>query len=140
MCQYIASQQNNARRSEQSQSPAAVGALEVEWNGEDKEDCADRAYYVEAGQSLNAVAIDQHADGNCVAPSAETALGGTYEPLSRPLFIYTRESFLEDRPEVLGFVNFYLQNVPTLVPEVGYVEMPDAKLEEQFAKIEDFLP
>jgi phosphate transport system substrate-binding protein len=98
------------------------------------------AYYLGAGQNLEAVSIDKHADGNCVAPSAETALNGTYEPLSRPLFIYTRESFLEDRPEVLGFVNFYLENVPTLVPEVGYVEIPDATLQAQFAKIEDFLP
>jgi phosphate transport system substrate-binding protein len=98
------------------------------------------AYYLEAGKSLKAVAVDQHADGNCVEPSYETALDGTYEPLSRPLFIYTRAKSLKERPEVLGFVNFYLERVPTLVPEVGYVDMPEALLQEQIAEIEPFLP
>ena len=97
------------------------------------------AYYLGAGQSLNAVAVDQHGDGNCVAPSAETALNGTYEPLARPLFIYTRETFLNERPEVLGFVNFYLENVQTLVPQAGYIQLPEATLQAQYAKLEGFL-
>jgi phosphate transport system substrate-binding protein len=95
------------------------------------------AYYLEAGQNLKAVAIDS--GEGCVEPSAETALDGTYTPLSRPLFIYTRESFLEDKPEVLGFVNFYLENSQTLVPEVGYVELPEDVWDEQVAKLEPFL-
>jgi phosphate transport system substrate-binding protein len=95
------------------------------------------AYFIEAGQNLKAVEIDS-GDG-CVAPSAETALDGTYTPLSRPLFIYTRESFLEDNPEVLGFVNFYLENSQTLVPEVGYVELPEEVWDEQVAKLEPYL-
>jgi phosphate transport system substrate-binding protein len=60
--------------------------------------------------------------------------------LSRPLFIYTRESFLQDRPEVLGFINFYLENTNVLSEEVGYVPMPDDLLAEQTAKVEPFLP
>jgi phosphate transport system substrate-binding protein len=76
----------------------------------------------------------------CVEPSFEAALDGSYEPLSRPLFIYTRESFLEDRPEVLGFVKFYLDNTEALVEEVGYVTLPEDLLGEQEAKIEPFLP
>jgi len=67
-------------------------------------------------------------------------LDGSYTPLSRPLFIYTRESFLRDRPEVLGVVNFFLENTDVLVPEVGYVNMPQDVLDEQFTKIESFLP
>jgi len=96
------------------------------------------AYFLGAGDSLRAVAIDD-GDG-CVAPSFESALDGTYTPLSRPLFIYTRESFLRDRPEVLGVVNFYLENTGVLVPEVGYVNMPQGLLDEQFAKLAPFLP
>jgi len=95
------------------------------------------AYYLEAGQNLKAVEVDS-GDG-CVAPSAETALDGTYTPLSRPLFIYTRTSFLEDKPEVLGFVNFYLENSQTLVPEVGYVELPEDVWDEQVAKLQPYL-
>jgi len=96
------------------------------------------AYFLGAGDRLKAVSIDG-GDG-CVEPSFDTALDGTYQPLARPLFIYTRESFLQDKPEVLGFVNFYLENTETLVPEVGYVTMPDDLFQEQVAKIEPFLP
>ena len=96
------------------------------------------AYFQEAGQALKAVQVDG-GDG-CVEPTFETALDGSYKPLSRPLFIYTREKFLTEQEEVLGFTNFYLENAAELVAEVGYVNIPDDLLEEQFAKIEPFLP
>jgi phosphate transport system substrate-binding protein len=95
------------------------------------------AYFQEAGQGLNPVSIDGGA--GCVEPTLETALTGEYEPLSRPLFIYTRESFLRDRPEVLGFVNFYLENTEQLTEEVGYVPMPGGLLAQQTAKLDPFL-
>ena len=96
------------------------------------------AYFQEAGQQLKAMSID--AGNGCVEPTFDNALNGTYAPLSRPLFIYTRESLLRDRLEVLGFVNFYLENVDTLVPEVGYVTMPAELLQRQVAKLEADLP
>ena len=96
------------------------------------------AYFQEAGQTLKAVSID--GGSGCVAPSLETALDGSYAPLSRPLFIYTRESLLANRPEVLGLSYFYLDNATALVQDVGYVPMPDDLLQEQVAKIEPFLP
>lgn len=96
------------------------------------------AYFLGAGQTLKAVAIDD-GDGECVAPSFESALDGSYSPLSRPLFIYTRESFLRERPEVLDFLQFYLESTVTLVPEVGYVTMPDDLLQQQLAQLEPFL-
>jgi len=96
------------------------------------------AYFQEAGQALGAVAVDGGA--GCVEPSFDAALDGTYKPLSRPLFIYTREKFLSDSPEVLGFANFYLENAEELVAEVGYVNIPESLLDEQFAKLEPFLP
>jgi phosphate transport system substrate-binding protein len=95
------------------------------------------AYFLEAGEALKAASVD--GGEGCVAPSFEAALDGSYQPLSRPLFIYTRESFLQDRPEVLGFVQFYLDQLETLVPEVGYVTMPEDLFAEQEAKIEPFL-
>ncbi|MEX1103977.1 MAG: PstS family phosphate ABC transporter substrate-binding protein, partial [Dehalococcoidia bacterium] len=60
------------------------------------------AYYQQAGQNLRAVAID--GGEGCVEPTFENALDGSYQPLSRPLFIYTRDTFLEERPEVLRIV------------------------------------
>ncbi|HUF52329.1 MAG TPA: PstS family phosphate ABC transporter substrate-binding protein [Dehalococcoidia bacterium] len=96
------------------------------------------AYFQEAGQSLKAVEIDG-GDG-CVAPSLEAALDGTYQPLSRPLFIYTTETLLAERSEVLGFTKFYLDNANELVLDVGYVPMPEDLLAGAKAKIEPFLP
>ena len=97
------------------------------------------AYYLEASEGLKVVAVDG-GDGVCVEPSFETALDGSYAPLSRPLFIYTRESFLRDRPEVLAVVKFFLESSDVLVPEVGYVSLPPELLEAQFDKLAPFLP
>ena len=97
------------------------------------------AYFQDAGQSLKAVSVD--AGEGCVAPSFDSALDGSY-PLSRPLFIYTRESFLAEHPEnpVLRFIEFYLDNATTLVAEVGYVSLPADTLQAQMDKIEPYLP
>ena len=95
------------------------------------------AYFLEAGQTLQAVAID---GGNgCVEPSFEAALSGEYRPLSRPLFIYTRASLLSERPELAGFIKFFLESVDAIVPEVGYVSMPADLLDAQMAKIAPYI-
>ncbi len=95
------------------------------------------AYFLEAGQTLQAVSVD---DGNgCVAPSFEAALSGEYTPLSRPLFIYTRASLLSERPELVGFLQFFLDSVDAIVPEVGYVTMPADLRAEQRAKIAPYV-
>jgi phosphate transport system substrate-binding protein len=97
------------------------------------------AYFQDAGQSLKAVSID--GGEGCVAPSFESALDGSY-PLSRPLYIYTRELFLAEHPvnPVLRFVEFYLDNATVLVAEVGYVSLPPDTLQAQKDKIAPFLP
>ena len=97
------------------------------------------AYFQDAGQSLKAVSID--GGEGCVAPSFESALDGSY-PLSRPLYIYTRELFLAEHPmnPVLRFVEFYLDNATVLVAEVGYVSLPADVLQAQKDKIAPFLP
>ncbi len=96
------------------------------------------AYYVEAGQDLNAVEID--GGEGCVAPSAEAAQDGSYTPYSRPLFIYTDASVLEARPEVVGFINFYYENLDPIVEETGYATMAEDQKNEQWAKLDPYLP
>ena len=82
------------------------------------------AYYPDNADKLKAVAIDWEEDEvGPVLPSAETVLNGTYNPLSRPLFIYVNRKSAE-RPEVEEFVEFYLTNVPELAKEVKYVPFP----------------
>jgi len=85
------------------------------------------AYYVENQDSLRVVSIENPDTGECVEPSAETVNNGSYQPLSRPIFIYV-DAEAAGRPEVAEFVNFYLSKSFTPLietPEVGYIALPD---------------
>ena len=81
--------------------------------------------YVEQNQDkLKLVPVDDGKAENGsgpLAPSAETVRNGTYQPLSRPLFIYVAKKAAE-RPEVQKFVDAYF-GAPALIREVGYVEL-----------------
>lgn len=77
------------------------------------------AYYEENKDKIKIVPIDS--GSGCVTPSQETIAGGTYKPLSRPLFIYPSLKAIK-RPEFAAFVQYYLDNVNTYVDEVGYIE------------------
>lgn len=80
------------------------------------------AYYAENSKRLKAVAIDN--GRGPVAPSENTVLDGTYQPLSRPIYIYISKKSL-GKPRVKEFAEFYLQHAPKLVKEVKYVPLPD---------------
>jgi phosphate transport system substrate-binding protein len=91
------------------------------------------AYYEENKERLKLVGVD--GGKGVIVPSAETIKNGTYAPLSRPIFIYVSKSAAK-RPEVKLFVDFYLKNAFELVPDVGYIALPD----EQYKKeAEEFL-
>ncbi|AFZ58554.1 PstS family phosphate ABC transporter substrate-binding protein [Anabaena sp. PCC 7938] len=75
------------------------------------------AYYSENKDKLKSVSV------NGVAPSETTVKNGTYNPLSRPIFIYVSNK-AADKPEVKQFVQFYLRNASKLVKEVKYVALP----------------
>jgi phosphate transport system substrate-binding protein len=81
--------------------------------------------YVEQNKGkLKAVPVDDGKKENgegAVTPTFETVRNGTYQPLSRPLFIYVARK-AADRPEVKAFVESYFSQ-PELVREVGYVEL-----------------
>jgi len=81
------------------------------------------AYYSAHREKLTAVAID--GGKGPVLPSIENVINGTYQPLSRPLFVYVKESSAA-RPEVREFVQFMMTKGPALVAEVGYVPLPDS--------------
>jgi phosphate transport system substrate-binding protein len=80
------------------------------------------AYYAENTDKLKIVSID--GGRGPVTPSEKTIMDGTYNPLSRPIFIYVNKKATE-RPEVKEFVEFYLKNAPKLVKQVKYVPLPD---------------
>ena len=81
------------------------------------------SYYVENQNKLKAVPID--VGKGPVTPSPKTVEDGTYQPLSRPIFIYVSKKSM-DKPEVREFVEFYLKNAPTLVKQVKYVPLPQS--------------
>ncbi len=79
------------------------------------------AYYAAHKEKLTAVKID--GGKGPVEPSVENVINGTYSPLSRPLFVYVKESSA-GRPEVREFVQFMMTQGADLVTEVGYVPLP----------------
>jgi phosphate transport system substrate-binding protein len=87
------------------------------------------AYYAENTDKLKAVEVD--GGTGCVAPTEATINDGTYQPLSRPLFIYPDVGKAKARPELKAFVDFYLDNTTTLSAEVGYVAMPADQLQTE---------
>jgi phosphate transport system substrate-binding protein len=85
------------------------------------------AYLQENAGKVKVVPIKVDASAPAVPPSIETVKGGSYQPLSRPIFIYVRRSST-DRPEVNAFINFYLSKSFTPMiqsREVGYIALPD---------------
>lgn len=91
------------------------------------------AHYQEGAKHLNAVAVD--AGEGCVLPSVETARSGEYHPLSRPLFFYTDGSLLKTGGARAAFLRFALEHADELVPETGYITLPDDVLQAQLAKL-----
>ena len=91
------------------------------------------AYYAENADKLKILGVDS--GEGCVVPSPETIEDGSYNPLSRPLFIYVAVDELKDRPEVAAFVDFFLDNAPTLVREVGYIPEDPSVYDEGRAKV-----
>ena len=80
------------------------------------------AYYIENKDKLKAVPIVNE-KGQAVTPSLDAVVKGTYQPLSRPIFIYVNAKSLA-KPEVKEFVQFYMTNGAKLAQEVKYVPLP----------------
>jgi phosphate transport system substrate-binding protein len=80
------------------------------------------AYYIGHKDTMRAVPID-NGKGKQIAPNAATVNDGSYSPLSRPLFIYVRDTAAA-RQDLREFIQFYLTEGAALVKEVGYVPLP----------------
>lgn len=93
------------------------------------------AYYEQNADKLKVLGVDS--GSGCVTPDAETITSGEYAPLSRPLFMYVSKE-AAGRPEVRAFVDFYLETMNLLVPEVGYVPVPDDVLQADTQEWEQF--
>lgn len=83
------------------------------------------AYFESNQDKMKLLPVDDGKAGNgagAILPSAETIRNGTYQPLSRPIFIYVSAQ-ANERAEVRKFVDYYLGNADKLVREVDYVPL-----------------
>ncbi len=93
------------------------------------------AYYEENVDKLKLVGVD---NGNGpILPTSVTVKDGTYAPLSRPMFIYVND-VASKRKEVEEFINFYLSNASSLVPDVGYIPLPQAEYQKGLDAFKSF--
>lgn len=95
------------------------------------------AYYEENQNKLKMVPVD--GGEGCIEPTMETVSNGTYAPLSRPLFIYVNSSSIQNNPNVVDFINFYLDEAPSLLKDVGYVPLTADEYKEQKANFKAFV-
>ena len=94
------------------------------------------AYYTENKDKLSLIGV--HNGTEVVKPTLETVKNGTYTPLSRPLFIYVNSTSVAS-PEVVDFVNFYLDNADELSKDVGYIPLPEEDYNRQKENFKAFV-
>jgi phosphate transport system substrate-binding protein len=82
------------------------------------------AYYEENKDKLKVITI-KNSEGACVEPSQATIEDGSYNPLSRPLFVYVSKKSYAEKPQVKAFMQFQADaaNAP-IVAEAGYIPLP----------------
>lgn len=86
------------------------------------------AYFEENAALLQALPVDDgdptNGDGP-VLPSVQTVADGTYQPLSRPIFLYANAAALT-HPATASFLDFYVTEGAALVGDVGYIPLSPA--------------
>lgn len=107
---FVASEDDEIIATEVSQDPNALGYFGF-------------AYYQDNQDTLKALAVDS--GSGPVMPSQETVVNAEYQPLSRPLFIYVNLVSAQNNPAVKDFVQFYLEDAPERVDDVGYVPLTE---------------
>ncbi len=84
------------------------------------------SYYKNSADALNTVTVDG------VEPAASTVESGEYH-FARPLFLYSSDTLLKERPQVAAFLYHYLTIVENVVGDVGYFQLSDEDTEAALA-------
>jgi phosphate transport system substrate-binding protein len=85
------------------------------------------SYALENEGKVKTLEVDS-GDG-CVAPTNETVQNGTYEPLSRPLFIYPSGQALQNEA-TREFVQFYVDNYDAIAEQAKFVPLTDEQAQQ----------
>jgi phosphate transport system substrate-binding protein len=103
------------------------------------------AYAEENAQNLKILGVSPAEDASgegrsdCVTPSRDTIASQTY-PLSRTLYIYVNTEQAKQNPAVKAFVDYYMSDagIKQAVSQVGYVDLPDDKIQQSQQAWSDF--
>jgi len=90
-----------------------------------------------ADGQVRAIEIENEA-GECAAPSLETVMDGSYNPLGRQLYLYPSAAALE-KPEVLAFLEFYITNQAAIAETAGFIPLTDEQSTEANARLQSLL-
>jgi phosphate transport system substrate-binding protein len=92
------------------------------------------SYYLSHEDQLKSVAIDS--GQGCVQPSPASVRDGSYQPLSRPIFIYVRRA-VAARPDVRAFTRYFLapENARH-IESIGYVPLPPAAQRAELSRFD----
>lgn len=89
------------------------------------------SYFETHREQLSEFALDW--GKGCIRPTPQSITDGSY-PLARPLFVYVSRPALE-RPEVTGFVRYYLTQAIALSTRERFVPAPAAAIDAALAKL-----
>ena len=80
------------------------------------------SYYAANRDTLKLLPVDG------VAPSPQTVATGQYS-LTRPLYVYTAASVLQEKPQLAGFLSYYLGHVSERAATAGFFAAPKAQVD-----------
>ena len=94
------------------------------------------SYYEQNADSLTAVQVD-NGDG-CVAPSPETVADGTYQPLSRELYIYPSIEKSASNAAAKAFVEYFADNDSAIAEAAQFIALNDEQKSTLDTELADF--
>lgn len=81
------------------------------------------AFYKNNAETLTLLPVDG------VQPNETTVESGEY-PLARPLFVYSTQPIMQEKPQVAAFLGYYLQNANQQIGDIGYFPVSQDALDE----------
>jgi phosphate transport system substrate-binding protein len=91
------------------------------------------SYFEQNQGNLTDVEVD--GGSGCVAPTTDTVQDGSYTPLSRPLFVYVKNTSLA-KPEVKAFVAYLIDNQTQIAEKALFVPLTDEQAQKSKADFE----
>ncbi|MEX2108639.1 MAG: phosphate ABC transporter substrate-binding protein PstS family protein [Solirubrobacterales bacterium] len=92
------------------------------------------SYVEESAGQVKPLQIENPESGECVEPTVATVQDGSYAPLGRGLYVYPSGEALQ-KPEVLEFLNFYIENNDAITEVATFVPMTEAQKQESLKKV-----